>query len=1101
MKTRLPFALSLLAIVASLGCNDEIKIENRTFRQLCEMSGGSIDQDNNKICKCQETKCAAGVVCISNGEYCADSEKKCNYGNKGLITCRIDETNVQLVSIKKCMPIDGNESNKNDDNYEYRLFSLSGDEQDKYNTMDASGACECLDKDEEGNCIRSVSCNQDLCGICFNGDKKCDNIDNVNGIYYCENGQWRSEKSCVNNYSCKGNECGDCFNGDKQCIAGSGNDNAYIQVCENGKWVTKDNCDTQSCDSTGKLCGLCHDKNNECVNNEVTKIGQLYVCRENSWISAPCSNNNSCKLENNAGLSIECGECVDGTKKCENTDNGSITSMCEKGVWKRSDSENENSCDAYGIEVGVCLDGKKTCIEGSEYLCEKGSWSKVKECDNSYSCKMTDDDEYDGYVCGECVNEAKRCENTENGSITVTCEAGEWGQTESGEISEFSCNADLIHVGICLNGKYKCEENADGSGNEYECVDGDWLKKAACENKASCMNIDLDSDDASKYDTTVGLKCGDCLNDAHQCVLDDDKYITQSCIDAQWITDKVIVVDDVGNETTEDKTCISCNAAKTGCGECEDDKKTCKEGYEYVCKNGEWVTPEMCHNNYSCRDLNTVVDADIMNIYFEKICGECYDSDQKCIEGSGDENAKTYTCKNGLWIEDEVKCTTKACTANGKFCATCDENDTRCISGPNKEGVYYQCVGKTWTEALLCSNGVSCTSNASCGVCKDGTSSCINNIDSLVGSKKMCNKGDWETTDITCPNNSSCNATMTDCGECTNGASKCENGYMHTCVAGSWHMVSACPNLTCNGAVCADIKCFNDDTRCINNGTSLTGSIQKCSSGVWSTTDSCSDNSCNATMTDCGECKNGESKCESGYMHTCVAGSWHKVSACPNLTCNDAVCADIKCFNDDTRCINNATSLIGSIQKCSSESWGGDTPCSDNHSCNAAMADCGECRNEDLKCDNNTQYKCVNGQWNFNQLCPNGCASVSGEGISKECATCTVENATECVGSNAQRTCVEGKWQYMVCPSGVCEANSCKPIDSSSITAHNLNCDSSNEGVKKCDLYASSDKNKIALFTCINGTWSREEGDGYSNATCHQKFNCDVVLCVYQQIN
>ena len=98
MKKQLVFGLALVAVAASWGCNNEIEVEHRTFKQLCENSGGEINQDDNRYCKCGNPKadCAIGVVCYNNGEFCANNDRICDKINAELQT-KICQNNIDNV--------------------------------------------------------------------------------------------------------------------------------------------------------------------------------------------------------------------------------------------------------------------------------------------------------------------------------------------------------------------------------------------------------------------------------------------------------------------------------------------------------------------------------------------------------------------------------------------------------------------------------------------------------------------------------------------------------------------------------------------------------------------------------------------------------------------------------------------------------------------------------------------------------------------------------------------------------------------------------------------------------------------------------------------
>ena len=317
---------------------------------------------------------------------------------------------------------------------------------------------------------------------------------------------------------------GDCFNGEKK-----NDDNGGKLICKEGKWV-KDGAEVGY---------VCTEENSE--NSENSEAGKLIKPDGKEEYCIIDGQKVSCKSES------ECGECLNGSKKPDNY-------ICENGKWVKESTEVGNVCtdensenseagklikpdgkEEYCIidgqkvscksesECGECLNGASECRKNMNYICEDGRWKKTEE------------------VCGGnvCIEE----KNSQIGSVkNEKCLSG----------GEFvSCNKDKSDCGVCLNGKYKCEE----VGKDRKiCEHGEWKPSEKC--------------DCDKIGTISGDKKGLCID-----------YKWMKC--SNW------------GDVVENRACLykdkklwyECNASEEKQGPAVDDKLLCNKNVWYECKS------------------------------------------------------------------------------------------------------------------------------------------------------------------------------------------------------------------------------------------------------------------------------------------------------------------------------------------------------------------------------------------------------------------------------------------------------------------------------------------------------------------------------------
>ncbi len=341
-------------------------------------------------------------------------------------------------------------------------------------------------------------------------------------------------------------------------------------------------------------------------------------------------------------------------------------------------------------------------------------------------------------------------------------------------------------------------------------------------------------------------------------------------------------------------------------------------------------------------------------------------------------NGTVYRCNSGTLATQGDKCpevikdNAGSCASAFK-CKECDENVTslsrRCVSPTD----YYICQNGLWSNEK-----VTCPDNR---FCDDKTYSCINQLSSACynndnGIGQIWTYADGKLQSKECPNAVSCNDDNTDCGECFDGTTKCENNVYSICSHGKYQE-SACPlGLGChtneNGRgvcnECNEDKCVNENS---TSKSEYVGKLTRCVNHSWDISEKCQIDS-NPVLcyseTQCPECKNGMFQCkDSDTMQTCVSGKWN----------------DIEC-KDKTPICDPKSNLCTKLPY--------------------------SCSSKDKICAGNVIYTCHKSSWQASS-CALGCYD------SKQCIVCP-NGATECTDSKTLRTCLNNAWTETKCESG-----------------------------------------------------------------------------------
>lgn len=186
------------------------------------------------------------------------------------------------------------------------------------------------------------------CGTCIKGEQACINEDNgIGKMMHCnEEGELVAEASCGQSSCRQDNQCGECINGKD----GTCDEEQRLTICQEGKYTTIECHDGYTCASLEK-CG-CLNKSTRCTNSEDDEIGLFRTCVGESW-----DDGEKC-MKGNDYLSCEsdskCGECLNGTQKCEFSKDGmrSVAYKCKDGKWKRL-----RDCLACNLDKTDCAGG------------------------------------------------------------------------------------------------------------------------------------------------------------------------------------------------------------------------------------------------------------------------------------------------------------------------------------------------------------------------------------------------------------------------------------------------------------------------------------------------------------------------------------------------------------------------------------------------------------------------------------------------------------------------------------------------------------------------------------------------------------------------
>lgn len=545
---------------------DEFQIcLEQTWNKLetCESGKCVGKKDAGKLIACD---CDPQIMCSDDGDNNACTENKYEYGvnnngspmsllyySKGIKKCPGNAicSAGRCLSSNECntpMPQDG-EKWKCEDNIWVHDDSCDV-EKDKSTCVDGKyKACiggewqvedcngerqckdnKCIECDDEIGCGQGYLCKDNVCM-----ETECDVSDALKcvgeTIWNCQNGKWVSEEDCSERILvCENGACVMCHNGDTRCNP----DNPSIfQLCENNKWHEVVNCGDKLCD--GERVGDNQYKACNCKSGDVGtgKNGYcFYECGagvmeyhgikyRNNWVGFMCEDGYVCENDK-----CTFKVCQEGDYKCE----VNVLMKCANGIWGLERiCRAEEICDAESGSCGECISGEYRC-EGDygpdRKKCINGRWSdsdgkEIVRCGGDDICS-----EDDG---GACISGALKCEKDtyicKSRTEVMKCEQGRWKASNH-------CNGTNEVCGQKGNDA-KCVNMITGGGT-WEC-DDKFKEYVRCDqdNKSNTDGKEIRKCDHNrkwmKSDSCDGKTCG-YRNKQIQCV---EKNI-EGCIEYSY---------------------------------------------------------------------------------------------------------------------------------------------------------------------------------------------------------------------------------------------------------------------------------------------------------------------------------------------------------------------------------------------------------------------------------------------------------------------------------------------------------------------------------------------------------------------------------------
>lgn len=201
----------------------------------------------------------------------------------------------------------------------------------------------------------------------------------------CKDGHWTLTETCASpRCSSDLSACDPCADGETVCANGKDN-TGVIYKCEDNHLITKSVC-TTSCKTDG-TCG-------ECVNGALSSCGGgwLTTCVNGVKFTEQCPDNGICINDTACGCAPNAQKCT----KEENSEQGKIKTCSSSGVWGaesicRTSDKIAASCSS-DESCGECLNGTTKCEYSSDqlrnviYECQSGLWVKSKLCTALVAC-------------------------------------------------------------------------------------------------------------------------------------------------------------------------------------------------------------------------------------------------------------------------------------------------------------------------------------------------------------------------------------------------------------------------------------------------------------------------------------------------------------------------------------------------------------------------------------------------------------------------------------------------------------------------------------------------------------------------------------------
>ena len=422
MKKHLIRFSTLMVAMVMFGCNDdsskspqnapaidenkpcEYNVEEQ-YRKCAEMDGVSVYEFCHpdgviKSIEC-DGACTTPKSCKLPNDKCAPGTHKCNYGDSLFSEMGVGmvcDNNGVWKKDQDCASgvCNGTRCGKLADTEICKGVTESRCE----DNADGMGILATCTDETRTRTECNASCKNDKeCGTCISGKTKCENITTkdrlgndieVGQITGCENGEpverlCDYERKCADETSCE-------ICNETECKAQStpAGEVAIITMTCSNETVTY-SCGMASCNIATKGCGECQNGSKRCENHEEDGklIGYFETCEDGLYKNLTrCAEDVSCYGERS------CGNCVNGDTKCEIDNWGgehAFVYFCVDGSWSTSHD--------YQCPTDQCTSDNKMCAFSTAQICvqrDYGETGRIVIKENN------------GYTFKDCDNEAAK---------------------------------------------------------------------------------------------------------------------------------------------------------------------------------------------------------------------------------------------------------------------------------------------------------------------------------------------------------------------------------------------------------------------------------------------------------------------------------------------------------------------------------------------------------------------------------------------------------------------------------------------------------------------------------------------------------------------
>ena len=613
----------------------------------------------------------------------------------------------------------------------------------------------------------------------------------------------------------------------------------------------------------------------------------------------------------------------------------------------------------------------------------------------------------------------------------------------------------------CISGATKCESSELlGNAVAYLCDnDGNWMPVLSC----------------PKCD---GNTCGDnppvidCETDGEsKCIVTDDIGIMFTCKQQHWIPELC------DNPVCEGNTCaISSHKCTSGTQNCVW-IDVFDNAVQISCMDENLITT-FCPKGQVCVDDHCASQPEDTVVACGKTKIDCTSidgwEDGSCTDGE----CIIESCVSGMHLnENSHQCELNDNSNCGEHGRTCDTNSV--LNSTSVECTQAgQCIPLTCdTEYHVYETSCELNDNSNCG---EHGASC--DINSVLNSTSVectqtghcmalaCDAG-FHVFNGTCEqdDNSNCGTHDTPCTK-----DQVDGSETVSCSTGQCSAVTCDEDHILNGSVCIDKACSENETKCLNSGT--TGKMYTCTGNTFVENSTCpNETSCKSDGSGCGDCINDKKRCheegQEGYIQTCTEGVWINTKTC-HASCNDyenAICSN--CYNGNSSCQNDLDKT-GYLWVCEYGTLRRDSACSGNNSC--TYNGCGECLNGDSEYVDTTHIKvCNSGNWNTQSCIPSHGNGIAEDGFCR-ITSCDDNYCPNTLGDTLSPTCSYYNLLTDIMHCGGCDIN----CETTLHSASSYKCDSGTCKATECTKYYH-----LSNDICISDNDNEHCGSDDTNCT------------------